>query len=599
MPNLFELAKGAVGIAPRAVPIAKALGALLLSKPTTERSLPWFVERAARQWPHRDAVRTPEGSISFRELNLEANRMAGVLQKRGVRPGSAVTVMLENRIELLVAFVAVMKTGAAAVMINTNQQREALAHSLSVCAPAAMIVGAECVAQFLSVPGDSVVASSVPRFWLADGEAKALTLPDGFEDLGALATKESPVNPWLTPAPKLGDPAYYIFTSGTTGLPKASVMSHLRWVKATHIFGGACLDLGPDDAVYAPLPLYHNNALTIGFGACLVFGAAFVTRRRFSASTFWSDCRRYGATSFLYIGELPQYLLAQPPSEDDGAHPTRKALGNGLRPEIWKEFRRRFHVEQVFEIYAASEMNISFLNILNLDETVGLCPAAWALVAHDPVTGDPLRDGKGHLIKVKKGQPGLLVAEVTERFSYDGYTDAEASERRLVRNAWKQGDVWFCSGDLLRDVGYGHLQFVDRIGDTFRWKGENVSTLEVERILGNVPGVRECTVYGVEVSGHSGRAGMAAVVCGEGFDVGRAAVALTANLPRYAVPLFLREVPSLQITGTFKHRKVVLRDEGFNPGVIVDPIWVLTEGGVYERLTVARYDGIERGDVRL
>jgi acyl-CoA synthetase (AMP-forming)/AMP-acid ligase II len=587
-----DVVRGTLGLWPRAIPLAKAGAALLLASEATPRSIPWYVDRAAERWPDHDAVRTHDGAITFRAFAERTSAAAHGLLRRGVRPGDTVAVMIENRVEFLLALVAVLKCGARAALINTNQRRTVLLHSLEVAKARAFLIGEECLPAFTEIRAELPGAEGALVVVVGAADTEAAT------SLADLERGEPTTSPWPARGIRLGDTAYLVFTSGTTGHPKASRLSHLRWEKAARVFGGACLDLKPGEGIYAPLPLYHNNALTIGWGSAVMHGAAFLTRTKFSASHFMEDCVRLAANAFVYIGEVPQYMLAAPPSPYDRAHGPLRALGNGLRPAIWGAFKERFGIEQVFELYAASEMNISFINLLNLEETVGLCPAKWALVQYDPETGEPKRDPKGRLTEVPRGAPGLLVAEVTARYPYEGYSDPEASEGKLIRDAFKKGDVWFVSGDLLRDVGFGHLAFVDRLGDTFRWKGENVSTLEVERALLRVPGVREAVVYGVTVPGHPGRAGMAALVVGPGFDPVACAAALRAELPSYAVPVFLRAVPALHTTSTFKHQKTALRDEGFDPAHVPGDLWVLS-AGTYERLDAAAHGRLLAGALRI
>jgi citronellyl-CoA synthetase len=404
---------------------------------------------------------------------------------------------------------------------------------------------------------------------------------------------------------RLADACFYIFTSGTTGLPKASILSHERWLKAATGFGEACLDLGPGDTVYAPLPLYHNLGLTIAWGSALYTGAAVAIRRKFSASAFWDDCRRHRATAFVYIGEIPRYLLNQPPGARDRQHTVRRILGVGLRPELWQQMKSRFGIDEIYEIYAASEMNVSFLNLLNLDQTVGFCPMRWAIVAFDVERGEPVRNARGRLVRVRKGEVGLLLTKVTPRYRFEGYTDAGASARKLLHGVFRKRDVWFDTGDLMRDIGFGHLQFVDRVGDTFRWKSENVSTTEVEQVISAIAGVAECAVYGVEVPGMPGRAGMATLVPAPGGDGLRldpepVRARLDAALPGYAVPVFLRIADSLTTTGTFKHRKAALRDQGYDPARVRDPLFVrLPDRAAYVPLTPEIHDRIHQGALRL
>ena len=328
-----------------------------------------------------------------------------------------------------------------------------------------------------------------------------------------------------------------------------------------------------------------------------------IIRRRFSASEFWDDCRRYGATAIAYIGEIPRYLLNRPCASGDRRHAVRKATGVGMRADWWVDFQERFCVEEIYETYSASEANTMFVNVLNLDRTVGFCPTPHALVRYDVERGEIIRDAEGRLVEVADGEVGLLVSEITDRYGFDGYTNAEASEAKLLRNAFVDGDLWYDSGDLLRKIGWGHAAFVDRVGDTFRWKSENVSTSEVERSVNAHTQVVESTVYGVEVPGASGRAGMAAIVASvapESFDMDALVRRCRDELPPYAVPVFVRLRQSLEVTGTFKHRKGALRQQGYDPARSGDPVWYLAAGADgYTPVTPTVIAALERAEVRL
>lgn len=397
-------------------------------------------------------------------------------------------------------------------------------------------------------------------------------------------------------------PCFYIFTSGTTGMPKASVMTHYRWLAAMAGVGGLTLRLRRDDVFYCCLPLYHNNALTVCFSAILSSGATLALDRKFSASRFWDRVRHYDATVFCYIGELLRYLLNRPESAGDRNHRIRAITGNGLRPEIWEAFEQRFGITRIFEFYGASESNIAFINAFGVSQTAGFTPLPFAIVEFDAESETPLRDARGRLQRVAKGGVGLLISEVTARRPFDGYTDPAAGEKKLFRNVFKKGDVWFNSGDLVRDQGLRHIQFVDRVGDTFRWKGENVATGEVEGVLAKEAAIEHGVVYGVSVPGCDGRAGMAAITLkpGAAFDGKALANRFDEALPAYAVPLFIRLQTEQQTTGTFKYRKVELKQEGFDPGVVGEPLYVLAdrEQG-YQPLTAEVFARITQGGLRL
>jgi fatty-acyl-CoA synthase len=451
----------------------------------------------------------------------------------------------------------VVKLGAIAGMLNHRQRGSVLAHSVGLL-HAKVLIGEDDLLESVSEAGAHV--------------AHTLTV-DELERLAADAPSE---NPAMTTSVRAEDSAFYIFTSGTTGKPKASVMTHYRWLRAMGGSGALGMRLKSSDTLYCCLPLYHNTALTVAVSAVISAGATLALGRSFSASRFWDEVVHYDATAFVYIGEVCRYLLNQPEKDTDRTNKVRVIAGNGLRPEIWDEFTARFHIPRVFEFYGASEGNTGFVNIFHIAKTAGLCPTAVAFAEYDPETGEPVRDENGRVRKVARGEPGLLLSKITKAQPFDGYTDPEASEKKLVRNAFRDGDVWLNSGDLLRPQGWRHAVFVDRLGDTFRWKGENVATTDVEAAVSADPAVEAVTVFGVEVPGADGRAGMAAVVLNEGKEFDGTSLAHTVydHLPGYAVPLFVRIVDSLEHTATLKTKKVDLREQGYGSD-IDDPLYVL------------------------
>jgi fatty-acyl-CoA synthase len=529
-----------------------------MARPTAKTSIgKVFQERAAR-YGGNAFIKFEDETLTYRQANEAVNRYAAVLAARGVGRGDVVGIMLKNSPRAVLLMLAVVKLGAIAGMLNYNQLGEVLAHSVELL-DARVLIGQDELLKAVEESGAEVThAISV----------------DELERLAADAPTE---NPAVTSSVLAKDKAFYIFTSGTTGMPKASVMTHYRWLRALAGFGGIGMRLNSNDTLYCCLPLYHNNALTVAVSSVLNSGATLALGKSFSASRFWDEVIRYGATAFIYIGEICGYLLNQPEKPTDRQHNVRVIAGNGLRPAIWDQFTSRFGIDRVCEFYAASEGNTAFVNILNMPKTAGVCPTPVAFVEYDSETGDPLRDDKGRVRKVPSGEPGLLLSKVSNFQPFDGYTDSRASEKKLVRNAFRDGDVWFNTGDLMRSQGFGHAAFTDRLGDTFRWKGENVATTQVEAAVAHDPNVEECTVFGVEVQGAGGRAGMAAIQLKEGtdFDGKALAKAVYELLPGYALPLFVRIVESLEYTSTFKSKKVNLRKQGYGPDVD-DPIYVLS-----------------------
>ena len=380
-----------------------------------------------------------------------------MLAARGVGRGDVVGIMLKNSPRAVLLMLAVVKLGAIAGMLNYNQRGKVLAHSVGLLDSVVLI-------------GEDELLEAVKE---SGADVKDQLAVDELERLAADAPTE---NPNVTSSVLAKDKAFYIFTSGTTGMPKASVMTHYRWLRALGGFGGIGMRLNSNDTLYCCLPLYHNNALTVAVSSVLSAGATLALGKSFSASKFWDEVIGYDATAFVYIGEICGYLLNQPEKDTDRKHKVRVIAGNGLRPGIWDEFTTRFCIPRVCEFYSASESNTAFVNVLNIPKSAGICPTPVAFVEYDHESGDPVRDDNGRVKKVKNGEPGLLLSKVSNFQPFDGYTDKEATEKKLVRDAFKKGDVWFNTGDLMRSQGFGHAAFSDRLGDTFRWKGENVAT---------------------------------------------------------------------------------------------------------------------------
>src|SRR3989338_5593114 len=383
-------------------------------------SLAWALERAAARHPDRPAVLERERRLTYAQFNAWANRLARGFQGEGVRHGSVVAVMLENRIEVLLVLAALTKLGAVVALVNTTQRGQVLVHSLNLVDPSHFVIGEELRLAFEAVR-EQVRNANDRCYWVADSLPEAV--PAGWHDLMALARDQAAENLPDSSRVKLKDPCFLIYTSGTTGLPKASIMSHGKWIKAYGGFGHSGLALKHSDGLYLTLPCYHNNAVTVCWSAALAGGAAIALRRKFSASAFWADVQRYQATCFGYIGELCRYLLNQPETAAEKNNSLRCMIGNGLRPSIWAEFKARLGGEEITEFYASSEGNIGFTNVFNFDNTVGFSPATYAIVRYDLENDCAIRTAKGFLQKADKGEPGLLISEISAKWPFDGYTD--------------------------------------------------------------------------------------------------------------------------------------------------------------------------------
>ena len=555
--GLLDIATRVPGVLADTPVIVRGLLTGLLAQPNSKASIgKVFQDRAAR-YGDRVFIRFGEQELSYREANATANRYAAVLAARGVGRGDVVGIMLRNSPNTVLMMLAAVKCGAIAGMLNYHQRGEVLAHSLGLLDAKVLVVESDLVDAVEECGGAGVEPMTI-------------------EEMAQLAATAPTANPPSASAVLAKDTAFYIFTSGTTGNPKASVMTHRRWLSALAIFGGLGLRLKGSDSLYSCLPLYHNNALTVAMGSVINSGATLALGKSFSASRFWDEVIASRATAFIYIGEICRYLLNQPAKPTDRAHQVRLISGNGLRPEIWDEFTSRFGIARVCEFYAASEGNTAFINVFNVPRSAGWAALPLAYVAYDSDTGAPLRGEDGWVQRVPAGEPGLLLSPVSKLQPFDGYTDPSASEKKLVRNAFRKGDCWFNTGDVMSPQGMGHAAFVDRLGDTFRWKGENVATTQVERALAADKSIEECTVFGVEIPRTGGRAGMAAIKLRDGaqFDGKVLAHTVYDQLPAYALPLFVRMVESMEHTTTFKSRKVDLREQAYGPG-IEDPLYVL------------------------
>ncbi|MCX8071786.1 MAG: long-chain-acyl-CoA synthetase [Candidatus Binatia bacterium] len=582
----------------RELPVLFRLGrALRRCGPEGRETLGVLAREQAEQHGERVFLRFERELVSFAEYNEQVNRWTWVLREAGVSVGEPVCILMENSPAFLFAEGAVAKRGAIGALLNTHLRGEPLAHVLRVSGARHVLVDEACLPALVDLP-----EAAQYTIW-ALGRAPAL--PPHVEPLEKALQAADTHEPQLANV-RGKDVFLYIYTSGTTGFPKAAVVRHSRFM-----MGGlglsALLAIGSDDVIYAPLPLYHGESNFVGFSVALRAGAGFASRRRFSASAFLDDVIRHDATAFVYVGELCRYLLRQPERPEDRQHRLRLAVGAGLRPDIWEAFQQRFGIPRIVEMYGATEGNIALINLRGRVGSVGRAHPfqhhRYKLARYDVERGELVRGPDGFLVECSPHEPGELLGRIARGgpMPYDGYTDREASERKIVRDAFEAGDAYFRSGDLLRRDEDYYYYFVDRIGDTFRWKGENVATQEVALILNRAPGVSETNVYGVAVPGREGRAGMAAVVLfpGESFD-GRAFYATAEVLPPYARPLFVRLVAEMDVTGTLKQRKLELQRQGFNPREVTDPLFVRDDDArAYVPLTADIYEAILRGERKL
>jgi fatty-acyl-CoA synthase len=584
---------------------AKAwLRALELTAPIAAnpaRTLPAMLDALADKHGDAPALMSDAETLSYRALAARANRYARWALAQGLAKGESVGLLVPNRPDYMAAWLGISRVGGVVALLNTNLTGRALAHCVDIVAPRHLIVASELTEAFA---GAQPHLASRPALWAHGADRRDFARID--RDLRRHA--DGPLDAAEQRPVTIDDKALYIYTSGTTGLPKAANVSHARVMTWSHWFAGL-MDTGPHDRMYDCLPMYHSVGGVVAAGALLVAGGSVVIRDKFSARQFWDDVTRFDCTLVQYIGELARYLVNAPPHLRETRHRIRLACGNGLRADVWESFKRRFAIPHILEFYAATEGNLSLYNVEDKPGAIGRVPPFLAhrfpaaIVKFDVARGELLRDADGRCVRCAADEVGEAIGRIEASAPgarFDGYTDAQASEKKILRDVFKPGDAWFRTGDLMRKDAQGYFYFVDRGGDTFRWKGENVSTSEVAEAVARCPGVLDATVYGVAIPGTDGRAGMAALVVAEGFDLAALRRHIDASLPAYARPVFVRVRNELETTGTFKHRKDGLMREGYDPGATKDAIYFSDpQQQSYVRMDAQVFERIRAGSLRI
>jgi fatty-acyl-CoA synthase len=562
-------------------------------------TLPVLIERLAQSLGDAPALSCREGALSYAALAARSNQYAHWALSIGLRNGDVVALFMPNRAEYVAIWLGLTRVGVSVALINTNLSGGALAHAITVVRPRLVVSDAALAPRLTGISAE--LSGEVWIYGAADAGARVL---------GSAVDPMPHESPPTHGTPTLDSTALYIYTSGTTGLPKAAHVSHYRLMRWSQWFAGL-MDTRPEDRMYDCLPLYHSVGGVVAVGALLVSGGSVVIRPRFSASDFWRDVKEERCTLFQYIGELCRYLVNAPAQPAETEHALRLACGNGLRPEVWEPFQTRFRIPRILEYYASTEGTFSLYNCEGKPGSVGRIPSFLshrlpvALLRVTSDAGEPVRRADGLCEPCGADEPGEAVALIpagadARAGRFEGYADRAASERKVLRDVFKTGDAWYRTGDLMRRDAAGFYYFVDRLGETFRWKGENVSTAEVLGALTAAPHVEDGVVFGVEVPGREGRAGMAALVVAESFDLAAFRAHVAAQLPPYARPVFVRLVAALELTGTFKPRKLELMREGYDPARVADPLYVDdARAGAYVKIDRETYRAIGAGQLRL
>jgi fatty-acyl-CoA synthase len=566
-------------------------------------TLPELIARLSLEFDAAPALASTEASMTYRQLGIRCNQYSRWGVSKGLKSGDVVSLLMANCAEYLPIWLGLTRIGVVVALVNSQLAGDVLAHSINIVDPRYLIVGADLAPRIAAIRPHLPASLACRVFGSSTVDLKPME-----PELATLAGE--PLLSSECAAPSIDATALYIYTSGTTGLPKAAKVSHYRLMQWSHWFAGM-MDTRPSDRMFNCLPLYHSVGGVVATFATLVSGGTVVIRRRFSASDFWRDVRDERCTLFQYIGELCRYLVNTPYQPIEIEHSLRMACGNGLRPEVWEPFKARFRIPRILEYYASTEGNFSLYNCEGQPGAIGRIPPFLssrlpvALLRFDLETSEPRRNADGFCERCLPNEIGEAVgmmpaAEGQRAGRFEGYADSQASARKVLRSVFQEGDFWYRTGDLMRRDERGFYYFVDRVGETYRWKGENVSTAEVLTALTASRGVIDGVVYGLMVPGADGRAGTAALVVNGEFDLAAFRAEIATRLPPYARPVFLRIVTALEATATFKPRKQDLVQAGFDPGRVSDPLFFDdSRSQRYVPLDAALFAAISSGELKI
>jgi len=562
---------------------------LFVWKDNKKLSLLNFFDNNVKKRPNDIAFIFEGDEITWKEANEQTNKYAGFLKSQNINKGDCFAILMDNSPDFLMLLLASFRVGSLAALINTTVSGEGLKHVIGISDVKLITAGASHLEKLSSALGDSDL-KNIPIFGMEDNEK----IPDQVEDIKKLSKQFSTFIPYQ---PIMKDVAAYIFTSGTTGLPKAALVDHAKLVKGSFAGHFLCFNFNKNDRLYMTLPLYHSTGLILGWAASLRSGCPNVIKSKFSASDFWNDVKKYNVNKFIYVGELCRYLMNLPPSDGDKDNPITQISGNGLRPDIWESFQKRFNINKIVEIYGATEAVGMTINSFGRSGMIGRKRSDSTIIHCNKDDGSPILNDEGFCTKVSEGETGLYIQKISSSAKFQGYLDAQASNKKILQNVFKTGDQYFNTGDLITLHDNNWLSFADRVGDTYRWKSENVSTMEVAAILNNASGVMDCNVYGVQVDSAEGKAGMAAMNVSDEFSFISFIEHVNKNLNTFQKPYFLRLTKEMQTTGTFKHQKEDLKKQGFNPSLIKDKLYFLQKDN-YVEIDQALYNRIHSGDER-
>jgi fatty-acyl-CoA synthase len=559
------------------------------------------VEDWSKRQPDRPALISQAGTFGYRTLAERINRYARWALSAGIEAGDTVCLLMPSRPDYIAAWLGITKVGGVVALINTRLVGPSLSHCINVADADHVILAVELESVFETARPH---LKRTPKIWIHGGNGNDANIDAALDRMDG-----GPLSPAERGAVTINDRALLIYTSGTTGLPKAASISHRRILNWGGWFAGLT-DASSEDRLYDCLPLFHSVGGIVAPCSMLSAGASVVLADKFSAGHFWYDIAHFDCTLFQYIGELCRYLLKAPPSEYETSHRLRLVCGNGLRGDIWEAFQARFAIPRILEFYAATEGNFSLYNVEGKPGAIGRIPPLLAhrfpaaIVRIDTELGNPVRNEDGLCIPCARGEVGEAIGRIGTADDgggrFEGYTDESETEKKILRNVLASGDAWFRTGDLMRCDEAGYFHFVDRVGDTFRWKGENVATSEVNEAIQECPGVVDAATYGVSIPGADGRAGMAAIMVDDRFDLTELQDHIARRLPAYAHPVFVRICAALDTTETYKQKKHALAREGFDPRLVKDPLYSRDPAtGAYRPIDAAVCAGIVEGSIRL